>query len=144
VAEVLHRCVPRCRDRCQESANSLLLLLLHRWPREFDGHKFGNYIQWLKSCSLLSALDLPAVSVPCGLTASGKGQGRGREGGGQVWVGEGGGAMGVDEGGGAAGSVRGAGVIESACSKCAWLCVSRSVTGSRGGGQLYMLWAGRV
>lgn len=28
-------------------------------------------MQWLKSCSLLSALDLPAVSVPCGVTQQG-------------------------------------------------------------------------
>jgi hypothetical protein len=52
-----------------------------RWPREFAGHTFDNYIQWLKSCSLLSALDLPAVSVPCGITAAGTVRGvRGRVG----------------------------------------------------------------
>lgn len=45
--------------------------LTDRWPREFGEHKFKTYIDWMKSCSLISGLDLPALSVPCGLTAAG-------------------------------------------------------------------------
>lgn len=47
--------------------------LTDRWPREFGEHKFKTYIDWMKSCSLISGLDLPALSVPCGLTAAGAG-----------------------------------------------------------------------
>jgi amidase len=41
------------------------------WPREVGGHTFANYVGWMKACSLLSALDVPAVSVPCGVTSTG-------------------------------------------------------------------------
>jgi amidase len=41
------------------------------WPKELNGHAFDNYVAWMKACSLLSALDLPAVSVPCGVTTQG-------------------------------------------------------------------------
>lgn len=45
------------------------------WPSEVPGaatrSKFRNYTEWMKATSLLSALDVPAVSVPCGVTAHG-------------------------------------------------------------------------
>jgi hypothetical protein len=49
-----------------------IVAVCHRWPQEFEGHKFSNYIEWMKCCSLISGLDLPAVSVPCGVTAAGQ------------------------------------------------------------------------
>lgn len=82
-------------------------------------------------------LDLPAVSVACGLTAAGMSEG---EKGGQVWVGRVGG-MGV-------GRRRQQGVWEEAgedgpaCIVCAlWVLAAGLLQGGKGGGQLYM-WAG--
>ncbi|KAF6258940.1 amidase signature domain-containing protein [Scenedesmus sp. NREL 46B-D3] len=41
------------------------------WPREFAGHRFANYVDWMRTCSTISALRLPAISIPCGTTMSG-------------------------------------------------------------------------
>jgi amidase len=38
---------------------------------EINGVKLDNYIDWMRSCYLISATGLPALSVPCGFTASG-------------------------------------------------------------------------
>jgi amidase len=41
------------------------------WPAEIDGVKFGNYIDWMKSCWYISTTGLPAASVPGGFTPEG-------------------------------------------------------------------------
>ena len=38
---------------------------------EIDGEKMQTYIDWMKSCYLISATSLPAISVPCGFTPDG-------------------------------------------------------------------------
>jgi amidase len=42
-----------------------------RWVTEIDGHPQLTYLDWMRSCYLVSATGLPAVSVPCGFTADG-------------------------------------------------------------------------
>ncbi len=39
------------------------------YPTEIEGVKMGTYVEWQKSCILISALENPAISVPCGFTA---------------------------------------------------------------------------
>jgi amidase len=41
------------------------------WPTEIAGVKFGNYIDWMKSCWYISATGNPAASVPGGFTSEG-------------------------------------------------------------------------
>jgi amidase len=41
------------------------------YPTEISGAKMSTYIEWQKSCILISALENPAISVPCGFTADG-------------------------------------------------------------------------
>lgn len=36
------------------------------YPTEIEGLKMRTYIEWQKSCILISALETPAISVPCG------------------------------------------------------------------------------
>ncbi|GGK80704.1 amidase [Ornithinimicrobium pekingense] len=36
------------------------------WPREIDGVQLETYVEWMRSCSLVSATRCPAVSVPGG------------------------------------------------------------------------------
>ena len=38
------------------------------YPTEIEGVRMGTYIEWQKSCILISALENPAISVPCGFT----------------------------------------------------------------------------
>lgn len=38
------------------------------WVREIAGVRMGSYIEWMESCSLLSLLGVPAISVPFGRT----------------------------------------------------------------------------
>jgi amidase len=38
---------------------------------EVDGHPFGSYIEWMKSCYMISATTLPALSVPAGFSSGG-------------------------------------------------------------------------
>ena len=45
--------------------------LTHPYPAEINGRKMSTYIEWQKSCILISALENPAASVPCGFTAGG-------------------------------------------------------------------------
>ena len=41
------------------------------YPTEIEGVKMSSYIEWQKSCILISALENPAMSVPCGFTPEG-------------------------------------------------------------------------
>ncbi|MEI7968820.1 MAG: amidase [Betaproteobacteria bacterium] len=41
------------------------------YPVEIEGRPLGSYIEWMKSCYLISATGLPALSVPAGFSASG-------------------------------------------------------------------------
>ncbi len=41
------------------------------YPTEIEGVKMSTYIEWQKSCVLISALENPAISVPCGFTEDG-------------------------------------------------------------------------
>ena len=38
------------------------------YPAEIEGVKMNTYIDWMKSCYLISILENPAISVPCGGT----------------------------------------------------------------------------
>ncbi len=38
---------------------------------EIEGQKMATYIDWMKSCYLISILENPAISVPCGYTPEG-------------------------------------------------------------------------
>ena len=42
-----------------------------RFVTEIDGVKMETYIDWMRSCYYISALGLPAISVPCGFTPEG-------------------------------------------------------------------------
>ena len=37
-----------------------------RWPREIDGVQLETYVEWMRSCSVISATRCPALSVPGG------------------------------------------------------------------------------
>lgn len=41
------------------------------YPREINGVEMENYISWMKSAYFISALTLPAISVPAGFTGAG-------------------------------------------------------------------------
>ncbi len=41
------------------------------YPTEIDGVQMETYIDWMKSCYYVTVTGLPAISVPCGFTASG-------------------------------------------------------------------------
>ncbi len=41
------------------------------YPTEIDGVGMHSYIDWMRSCSWITALGLPAISVPCGFTEDG-------------------------------------------------------------------------
>jgi amidase len=41
------------------------------YPTEIEGVKMATYVEWQKSCILISALENPALSVPCGFTDQG-------------------------------------------------------------------------
>jgi amidase len=38
---------------------------------EIDGRKMGTYIEWMRSCTRITATSHPAASVPCGFTPDG-------------------------------------------------------------------------
>ncbi len=42
-----------------------------QWVGEIDGQKMADYLEWMKSCYLITATGHPAISVPCGFTAEG-------------------------------------------------------------------------
>ncbi len=41
------------------------------YPTEIDGVPMSTYVEWQKSCMLISALENPAISMPCGFTGEG-------------------------------------------------------------------------
>jgi amidase len=41
------------------------------YATEIDGVKMSTYVEWQKSCILISAMENPAISVPCGFTEEG-------------------------------------------------------------------------
>ena len=41
------------------------------YPTEIAGVKMSTYIEWQKSCILISSLENPAISMPCGFTEDG-------------------------------------------------------------------------
>lgn len=41
------------------------------WVREIDGVPMGSYLEWMRSCSQISATSHPAISVPAGFTPAG-------------------------------------------------------------------------
>jgi len=41
------------------------------YVREINGQPMETYIDWMKSCYYISAIGLPAISVPCGFTPGG-------------------------------------------------------------------------
>jgi len=41
------------------------------YPTEIAGVKMSTYIEWQKSCILISSLENPAISMPCGFTDEG-------------------------------------------------------------------------
>ena len=41
------------------------------WVQEIDGVQMETYIDWMKSCSLITLTGHPAMSVPCGFTPEG-------------------------------------------------------------------------
>jgi amidase len=43
----------------------------HPYVREINGVAMTTYIDWMKSCYLISTIGHPAISVPCGFTPEG-------------------------------------------------------------------------
>jgi amidase len=41
------------------------------YPTEIEGAKMNSYIDWMRSCSYISTIGNPALSVPCGFSQSG-------------------------------------------------------------------------
>ncbi len=41
------------------------------YPTEVAGVKMSTYIEWMKSCMMISALENPSISMPCGFTEEG-------------------------------------------------------------------------
>jgi len=41
------------------------------WVKEINGQKMETYLDWMRSCSYITTLGFPAISVPCGFTADG-------------------------------------------------------------------------
>ena len=41
------------------------------YPTEIDGVPMNTYLDWMRSCSDISVLGLPAIAVPCGFTEDG-------------------------------------------------------------------------
>lgn len=42
-----------------------------RWPEQFMGQHYGNYIDWMRQCWYLSSTEHPVLAVPCGFSALG-------------------------------------------------------------------------
>ena len=42
-----------------------------RHVAEVEGHKFENYFDWYSICFVISVPSCPALSIPCGFTATG-------------------------------------------------------------------------
>lgn len=41
------------------------------YPRLIDGSEMENYVAWMRSCSRITVLGLPAISIPCAFTPDG-------------------------------------------------------------------------
>ncbi len=41
------------------------------YPIEIEGVKMATYVEWMKTCMLISALENPSISMPCGFTEDG-------------------------------------------------------------------------
>jgi amidase len=41
------------------------------YPREIEGVPIANYVDWMKACYLISIVETPSISVPCGFTPEG-------------------------------------------------------------------------
>jgi amidase len=41
------------------------------WVEEINGVQFANYLEWMRSCAMITVTGSPAISVPCGFTAEG-------------------------------------------------------------------------
>jgi amidase len=41
------------------------------WPREIEGVAMETYIDWMRSCTDITLMGCPAISVPCGFSAEG-------------------------------------------------------------------------
>jgi amidase len=41
------------------------------WVREINGQPMATYVDWMRSCYLVSVTGLPAISVPCGFSTEG-------------------------------------------------------------------------
>ena len=72
----------RCYDRMREflTRYDFLVAPVNQVPpfpvdqpyvTEINGEKMQNYLQWMRSCTRISATAHPAASVPCGFTADG-------------------------------------------------------------------------
>jgi len=70
----------RVRRWMEEQAIDFLLLPVSQVPpfpvtepyvSEIEGVAMESYIDWMKSCYYISAIGLPAISVPCGFTPEG-------------------------------------------------------------------------
>ena len=60
--------------RCHRTVPTLLTgkpALICRWLKQLGGTTFTNYVEWLLMTFAFSLVDVPAISVPCGLTAAG-------------------------------------------------------------------------
>lgn len=42
-----------------------------RWPAEIDGVRMGDYLDWMRSVCVVSAMSVPALSVPAGFSKAG-------------------------------------------------------------------------
>lgn len=45
---------------------------LHRWVKQVQESKFDNYVDWLMMTYAFSLVDVPAISIPCGMTTDGR------------------------------------------------------------------------
>lgn len=45
--------------------------MYNRWPRQVGDKKYTNYVEWLLMTFAFSLVDVPAISIPCGVTKDG-------------------------------------------------------------------------
>jgi amidase len=43
-----------------------------RWPREINGVKLDNYVEWLKLAALVTMTSCPSLAIPAGFSADGR------------------------------------------------------------------------
>lgn len=44
----------------------------HRWVKQVQETKFDNYVDWLMMTYAFSLVDVPSISIPCGMTTDGR------------------------------------------------------------------------